>query len=281
VKKVFITVMIVGVFLSTIVGGQGFAFAQSQTETRFFPATQQSVSGRFLEYWNENGGLLQQGYPISPVLEDQSPIDGKIYTVQYFERAVFEMHPENPRPNDVELSLLGVLAYRQKYPNGAPNQVPNTDPGSVSFPATGKRLGGSFLVYFYQHGGVAQQGLPISDEFQEKSSLDGKERTVQYFERAVFEWNPSFQPPYNVLLSQLGTFAYKARQAPEPTPVPPLPTPIFPPPVPGKDQYVPIGNDHYLVWSEGEIRSDGGGISNTFDIRALAACRREGSPGGI
>ncbi len=190
-KKVFSRVMILGVFLLTIVGGPGFAFAQSQTDTRFFSVTQQSVSGRFLEYWNENGGLLQQGYPISPVLEDQSAIDGKTYTVQYFERAVFEMHPENPRPYDVELALLGVLAYRQKYPDGAPNQVPNTDPGSVSYPATGKRLGGSFLVYFNQHGGVAQQGLPISDEFQEKSSLDGKVRTVQYFERAVFEWNPS------------------------------------------------------------------------------------------
>jgi hypothetical protein len=34
--------------------------------------------------------------------------------VQYFERAVFEHHPENAAPNDVLLSLLGTLRYEQK-----------------------------------------------------------------------------------------------------------------------------------------------------------------------
>jgi YVTN family beta-propeller protein len=59
-----------------------------------------------------------------------------------------------------------------------------------------------------------QQGFPISDEFQEKSSLNGKVYTVQYFERAVFERHPENQPPYDVLLSQLGTFRYKAKYPP-------------------------------------------------------------------
>lgn len=220
-----------------------------------------------------NGGLMQQGYPISPLIQEQSMIDGKTYDVQYFERAVFEAHPENARPNDVLLSLLGVLAYRVKYPTGAPGQVPNIDPGSVYFPETGKRLGGTFLAYFSAHGGVPQQGLPISDEFQERSTLDGKVRTVQYFERAVFEWNPSNQPPYNVLLSQLGTFAYKARyQTPSPTPIPtpepPMPYPVIPAPVYG-GQYAPIGSDHYLVWSEGGIKSNGGPVYGSFDARGL------------
>jgi hypothetical protein len=34
---------------------------------------------------------------------------------------------------------------------------------------------------------------------------------VQYFERAVFEYHPENQPPYNVLLSQLGTFRYREK----------------------------------------------------------------------
>src|SRR6266566_8792105 len=139
-RKVLSKVILIGIFAATIGGGQGFAFAQPQTATRYFPETKQSLSGRFLEYWTQNGGLMQQGYPISPLLEEQSPIDGKTYDVQYFERAVFELHPENQRPNDVLLSLLGVLAYRQKYPNGAPGQVPNMDPGNIYFPETGKRL---------------------------------------------------------------------------------------------------------------------------------------------
>jgi hypothetical protein len=54
-----------------------------------------------------------------------------------------------------------------------------------------------------------QQGYPISDELTEVSDLDGKPYLVQYFERAVFEYHPENQSPYNVLLSQLGTFRYK------------------------------------------------------------------------
>ncbi len=268
-KKAFSRVMILGVFLSTIAGGQGFAFAQSQMETRYFPETQQSISGRFLEYWTQNGGLLQQGYPISPEMQELSPIDGKTYTVQYFERAVFELHLENQRPYDVLLSLLGVLAYHQKYPNGAPNQIPNNDPGSVLFKETGKRVGGSFLVYFNAHGGVTQQGLPISDELQERSDLDGKTRTVQYFERAVFEWNPSNEPPYNVLLSQLGTFAYKAKNSPPP-PEQPIQEPVIPAPADSrKYQFGPQASNDYLVWYEG-IQTGPADRGNYFDLDIMA-----------
>jgi hypothetical protein len=35
--------------------------------------------------------------------------------VQYFERAVFEYHPENAAPYDVLLSQLGTFRYRDKY----------------------------------------------------------------------------------------------------------------------------------------------------------------------
>ena len=79
------------------------------------------------------------------------------------------------------------------------------------FPETGKRLGGRFLQYWRQNGGLMQQGYPISDEFFEVSDLDGKPYTVQYFERAVFELHPENRPPYDVLLSQLGTFRFAAQ----------------------------------------------------------------------
>jgi hypothetical protein len=138
-----------------------------------------------------------------------SDLNGKPYTVQYFERAVFEYHPENQSPYDVLLSQLGTFQYKKKYPSGAPGQAPNTGPGSVLFPETGNRLGGKFLTYWKEHGGVAQQGYPISNEFTEVSDLNGKPYTVQYFERAVFEYHPENQPPYDVLLSQLGTFRYR------------------------------------------------------------------------
>jgi hypothetical protein len=181
------------------------------TSMRTFVETGKTVNGLFLDYWDQNGGLSQQGYPISSVLGEVSDLDHKPYTVQYFERAVFEYHPENKSPYDVLLSQLGTFQYKKKYPAGALNQKPNDTDGSVLFPETDHWVGGKFLNYWKSHGGVAQQGYPISDEFVEKSDLNGKEYLVQYFERAVFEYHPENQPPYDVLLSQLGTFQYKQK----------------------------------------------------------------------
>jgi hypothetical protein len=73
------------------------------------------VGGKFRGYWEQHGGLAQQGYPISDEFTEVSPLDGKPYRVQYFERAVFELHPENQAPFDVLLSQLGTFQYQQKY----------------------------------------------------------------------------------------------------------------------------------------------------------------------
>jgi predicted NACHT family NTPase len=86
------------------------------------------------------------------------------------------------------------------------------------FPQTGKHLGSRFLIYWQQHGGLAQQGFPISEEFMERSDLDGKLYKVQYFERVVFEYHPENQAPYDVLLSQLGKFRYQERGGTQPPP---------------------------------------------------------------
>jgi hypothetical protein len=191
----------------------------AQQDSVTFPETGKTIQGRFMQYWQEHGGLVQQGYPISDEFSEVSAVDGKTYTVQYFERAVFEAHPENAAPNDVLLSLLGVFQYNLKYPGGAPNQAVSEDANVRSFPQTGHSVGGRFLDYWTGHGGLAQQGYPISDLFQEKSDLDGKTYTVQYFERAVFEAHPENAAPNDVLLSQLGTFQYERKyQQPSATP---------------------------------------------------------------
>lgn len=209
----------------------------AQGNTRTFQETGHTVSGRFLEYWDSHGGLAQQGFPISEPMQEVSETDGKTYMVQYFERAVFEMHPENQPPNDVLLSLLGVFMLNQKYASGVPDALGTN--GQL-FPETGKHVDEPFLSYWNTHGGLAQQGFPISERFQEKSDLDGKTYEVQYFERAVFELHPENAPPYNVLLSQLGTFRYKQKQTPPTatpaaataTPLPSQPTPTSAPPAP-------------------------------------------------
>ncbi len=203
--------MLVILTLGTSSQSPSAAAPLEQTTSYTFAQTGHTVGGKFLAYWNNNGGLAQQGYPISDQMQEVSPTDGKTYTVQYFERAVFELHPENQPPNDVLLSLLGVFQYQQKYPSGAASQTANSSAGSVLFTQTNHRVGGVFLDYWNNHGGLAQQGYPISGEFQEKSELNGQTYTVQYFQRAVFEMHPENQPPYNVLLSQLGTFRYKVK----------------------------------------------------------------------
>ncbi|MEO5953833.1 MAG: hypothetical protein ABIQ44_15330 [Chloroflexia bacterium] len=176
-----------------------------------FPETGKTTNGVFYDYWNRHGGLAQQGFPISEVIGEISDLDGKPYTVQYFERAVFEYHPEQTDPQyAVLLSQLGTFQYKRKYPTGAPNQHASAINSRV-FPETGHTVGGKFLDYWQSHGGLAQQGFPISDEFVEVSDLNGKQYLVQYFERAVFEYHPENASPNDVLLSQLGTFQYRMK----------------------------------------------------------------------
>ena len=178
------------------------------TGSQTFPETGQTVAGAFLAYWQSHGGLAQQGLPISAILGEVSPLDGQPYTIQYFERAVFEYHPANQPPFDVLLSQLGTFRYHQKYPDGASGQPPT--PGRAASCSRRRDTGwAAFLAYWRAHGGLAQQGYPISDEFVENSDLNGQPYLVQYFERAVFEWHPeNAGTPYEVLLSQLGTYRY-------------------------------------------------------------------------
>ncbi len=207
------------------------AKSQSQANCQTFKETSKTVCDRFLEYWNQNGGLAQQGYPISDAKNEKNDTDGKTYMTQYFERAVFEMHTENQKPYDVLLSLLGTFEYKNRYGSaGAPNQKVSAD-NALKFSETGHTVGGKFRAYWEQHGGLAQQGYPISEEFQEKSALNGKTYTVQYFQRAVFEMHPENQPPNDVLLSQLGKFRWDAKNNAAQSPTQTPSTPATPAPV--------------------------------------------------
>jgi hypothetical protein len=66
------------------------------------------------------------------------------------------------------------------------------------FPQTGHWLGHGFLHYWSQFGDLPTFGYPISEEVVENGL------TVQYFERARFEWHPGAWPErYDVLLGLL------------------------------------------------------------------------------
>lgn len=84
-------------------------------DATFFAETGHNLSGRFLQFWEERGGLAVFGYPISEERQDTNPQDGKEYLVQYFERARFELHPEfSGTPYEVQLAQLGTLIYESK-----------------------------------------------------------------------------------------------------------------------------------------------------------------------
>jgi|SRR5579859_7539417 len=102
------------------------ALAQHDEPCQTFRQTGKTVCDPFLTYWQQHGGLPIFGYPISQPFPERSDLNGKTYTVQYFERAVFEQHPENKPPYDVLLSQLGRYRFQGKYPDKDPSE-PYTD----------------------------------------------------------------------------------------------------------------------------------------------------------
>jgi hypothetical protein len=186
--------------------------AAAEDDCATFAQTGHSVCGAFLQYWEDNGGLAQQGFPLTDTFTETSTVDGHPYTVQYFERAVFELHPEAINtPYYVQLSQLGRAALQSRYPQSAPAPAPNLPSDCATFAATSQTVCGAFLAYWEDNGGLAQQGYPLTGVFNEKSSVDGQTYQVQYFERAVFELHPELAAPNNVLLSQLGRAKLAAR----------------------------------------------------------------------
>jgi len=80
----------------------------SMASDNYFSHTGHSLAEPFLSYWKANGAIQLFGYPISePLMQDG-------LTVQWFERARMEYHPDLAGTGQaVQLTLLGDLAYKQ------------------------------------------------------------------------------------------------------------------------------------------------------------------------
>ena len=173
--------------LSFLLAASQIVSAQS-SDSRFFPETGHSVKGDFLRFYE---GVRQPellyGYPIT---EQMLSKDGK--TVQYFQRARFEIGSELPEGQRVLLSPLGQATYQPADQLDLRNRA-----GCEAFP-TGYSVCFAFLDFFTTHGGAAQFGYPISP-FEFHANL-----IVQYFERARFEWRADRPDGQRVVLSDLG-----------------------------------------------------------------------------
>ncbi|HEY8598044.1 MAG TPA: cellulase family glycosylhydrolase [Thermomicrobiales bacterium] len=175
----------------------------------YFPETRFDVAGPFKDLWLDGDGRRLYGLPLTePVFEGD-------YLVQYFERAAMEWHPEwAGGPGYAELTPAArahrVVALRhlgrvavtgRDFPAAAPFA---SDPRHWYFAETGHSLNEGFLAYWLANGGLARFGYPISEEVVE-TLADGRAYTVQYFERARFEYHPeNVGTPDTVQLGAVG-----------------------------------------------------------------------------
>ncbi len=193
----------------------GQAAPSTPANCQLFPETGFQVCGRILEYWRQNGGLPVFGYPITP--QRAEVVEGRTLQVQDFERNRMELHPENARPYDVLLGRLGAeVLQRQGRDWSSFGKVGAAASGCLFFAETGHSLCEPFLSYWRSKGlefdgrrgfsnaeNLALFGLPLSEPQPEQLS-DGRTYTVQWFERARFEYHPDNPNPYKVLLGLLG-----------------------------------------------------------------------------
>lgn len=207
----------------------------AQQDQQCFTQTNQCISGRIREFWEQNGGLSVFGYPTTELREEQ--IEGKTFQAQWFERVRLELHPENARPYDVLLSRLGVLRLEQQgrdwfsFPKGTQGQA-----GCRYFAATQHNVCGGIFIAWKSSGieldgrrgkteaeNLALFGAPISEATIE-TNASGDTVLTQWFERARFEEHVS-----GVQLGLLGnelradvqqTIAPAAPTQPQPTATP-------------------------------------------------------------
>ena len=183
VRRFISSVLIVFFLLTT----WGPAQAQS-ADVQFFPETGHNIKGNFLKFYKSaKDPKLVYGYPITEQITSK---DGK--TVQYFQRARFELSKNTSGNPTIQLTTLGQATYKPdtqlKLENSAGCQLFVTN-YSVCY---------AFLDFFKANGGTQQFGNPISPfEFHDKV-------IVQYFERARFEWRADRPEAQRVVITDLG-----------------------------------------------------------------------------
>ena len=184
------------------------------------PGISNCISGRFLEYWEQNGGLPVFGYPLTAARQETTP-EGTFLT-QYFERQRFELHPENAAPYDVLLGRLGAELYERTQGDWRRQPADQPQAGCKYFEVTRRTVCEPFLGYWTSHGlldpgldsynrSLALLGLPLTRPRLERNP-DGDTVMTQWFERARLEDHGT----RGVLLGRLGAEVRAIAPAPAP-----------------------------------------------------------------
>jgi hypothetical protein len=229
--------------------GLVFTFVQpayAQADTLCFsgvPGIDACIQGRFLKYWQDNGGLRVFGYPLSAATMEPNRDTGQSYYTQWFERNRFEYHPENNPPYDVLLGRLGADRLVQIgrnwqaeprangpqdrclwFPETGHNvcdQRPGYDGPGQGFATTFEGLSGAPAPLCYNSDsrgcGIAFYGLPLTEPRIE-TNASGDAVETQWFERARFEWHVQSDGYGIVLFGLLGDEVHGNAPAPGPYP---------------------------------------------------------------
>jgi hypothetical protein len=169
----------------------------------FVSDTKHNVHGAFLFFYLSHNGVENFGAPLTEAFME----DGRV--VQYFERARFELHPENPEPYRVQLGLLGALYYGITDPPLKSTAIPPPDnPNFRYFPESGQMIAFTIKEFFDSHGGIDVLGFPISSLRFENGPF------AQYFQRMRLEWNPADSGPNKIRTSPVGQLMLDKRYPP-------------------------------------------------------------------
>ncbi len=169
----------------------------SSPTSQYFNETGHNVANAFLKAFKALGGVDVLGFPRTEAMSYQ----GK--TIQFFQRAVMEYHPEAAgTPGEVGLRLLGSdLTQGRNFAAGSPGAA---DAAHQFFPQTGHTVANAFLAFLNAHGGPGVLGYPISEEMPDQLA-DGAIHQVQWFQRARLEYHPELSgKPGEVSLGLLG-----------------------------------------------------------------------------
>ena len=154
---------------------------------------------RFRQFFRAYGGVGVFGYPISGVLTEQDSVTGQAKTVQYFERARFELIPNAP-PNAGLLAQVHLGSLSQEYPGiaaqcaaqGAPGGQPAVAAGSArGIPLSAAPAGKAAPLPARPRSGAVRQPPTAKSPARLQPSNDGTDRSAgMAFSQGRWNWIP-------------------------------------------------------------------------------------------
>jgi hypothetical protein len=179
--------------------------ASGQDQGRYFPETGHTLDLAFADLFDDLGGLVYLGYPITDSFID--PESG--FLIQFTQNAQFNLAPQTTAgPLQASLNPLGELLGPWEAPLPDDGIPIGRFPGCQYYRPSGHRVCYAFLEYFERNGGAERFGYPISEIRIEN------ERMVQYFQGFRLDWYPDLPPDQRIQIAPLGSMMFETRSLP-------------------------------------------------------------------